>query len=88
MNPLTAFAISVGTPAQPPGTQKITTLLQWAAWGVSIACVLGVFVIAGMLALRHHRGEGGGENLGKLGFVFLAAILGAAAGPMVTAVTG
>lgn len=82
------LAISVGNPTQPPGTQKITTILQWTLWGVSIACVLGVFAVCGMMAISHHRGESAGHHLGKLGVVFAAALLSTAGAGMVTAITG
>lgn len=82
------LAIDVGTPAQPPGTGKITTLFQWAGWGVTAACAFGVFIVAGMMAIRHRRGEEGGEHLGRLGWVGLAAILGTAVGPIINALTG
>ena len=82
------YAVGNVTPAQPPGTDKITTLLQWTLWGVSIACVLGVLVICGMMAVSHHRGESAGHHLGKLGAVFGGALLSGAAAGMVTAITG
>jgi hypothetical protein len=75
-------------PTQPPGTQGLLTLLDWGAWGVTLACVAGVLIVASMMAVKHRRGEEGGDHLGKLGWVLAAAVLGAAAGPLVTAVGG
>lgn len=78
------LAIAQPGPKVPPGMGGVTTLLSWASWGVSIACLLGVFVVAGTMALRHQQGRGG-EPLGALGWVMAACVLGASAGPLVTA---
>jgi len=75
-------------PAQPPGTGAITTVLTWAAWAVSICCIIGVFAAAGTMAIAHHRGSGGSEHMGRLGFVLIAAVLGTAAGPIINALMG
>jgi hypothetical protein len=79
-------AIETPTAVQPPGTEALNQLLQWGAWGVSFACLAGIMIVAATLALRHRRGEAG-ENAGQLGVVMAAAVLGAAAGPIVTALT-
>lgn len=71
--------------SQPPGTQAFVTLLSWLGWGVSAACVAGVLIVAAMMAVKHNRGEGGGEHMGKLGWVLAAAVIGSAAGPLVSA---
>jgi len=70
---------------QPPGTQGLTTMLGWGGWGVSFVCVAGILVVAGMMALKHRRGEGGGEAMGSLGWVLGACVLGSAAGPVANA---
>ncbi len=72
---------------QPPGTNKITTLLSWGAWGVTFACVFGVLAVAAGMAVKHRRGEDGSEQLGRLGWVLGAVVLGSAAGPLVNALT-
>jgi hypothetical protein len=78
-------AIDVGGPTAPPGTEGVGTILSWGAWGVSVVCVLGIFAVAAGWVAQHRRGGAdGGENLSKLGWVLGAAILGAAAGPIVT----
>src|SRR5690348_2866354 len=43
---------------QPPGTAGLLTMLSWASWIVSFLCVVGVLLVAGTMAVRHHRGEG------------------------------
>ena len=65
--------------AQPPGTAGLLTMLSWASWIVSFLCVVGVLLVAGTMAVRHHRGEGG-ESLGRLGWVLGACVLGSGAG--------
>jgi len=69
---------------QPPGTAGLLTMLNWAAWIVSFLCVVGVLLVAGTMAVRHHRGQGG-ESLGSLGWVLGACVLGAGAGPIAAA---
>lgn len=69
----------------PPGMNGLTTLLAWLGWGVSLACVAGVLIVAAMMAVKHNRGEGGGEHMGRLGWVLAAAVIGSAAGPLISA---
>ena len=85
--PLSSLAIDAPPAQQPPGTEALTQMLSWGAWGVSFACLLGVFAVAGAMALAHRRGEEGGAHLGRLGWVLGAAVIGAAAGPLVTALS-
>lgn len=70
---------------QPPGTDGLTTMLNWGGWSVSFVCVAGILVVAAMMALKHRRGEGGGEAMGSLGWVLGACVLGSAAGPIANA---
>lgn len=70
---------------QPPGTQGLTTMLGWGGWLVSFVCVAGLLIVAAMMALKHRRGEGGGEAMGALGWVLGACVLGSAAGPLASA---
>ena len=70
---------------QPPGTQGLTTMLGWGGWLVSFVCVAGILIVAAMMALKHRRGEGGGEAMGSLGWVLGACVLGSAAGPLANA---
>ena len=79
------LSIDQPTPTAPPGSEEFLKVLSWGSWGVSIACIAGVLIVAATMAVKHHRGEGGGEHLGKLGWVLLATVLGATAGPLVTA---
>ncbi|MGH3260494.1 MAG: hypothetical protein ACRDNS_00720, partial [Trebonia sp.] len=64
---------------QPPGTSGLLTMLSWGGWVVSFLCVVGVLSVAGTMAVRHRRGEGG-EALGHLGWVLAACVIGAGAG--------
>ena len=70
------------TGVQPPGTQGLTTVLNWTFWGVTFMCVVGVLMVAGAMAVAHRRGEGG-EHLAKLGWVMGACVLGAAGSQLV-----
>lgn len=70
---------------QPPGTQGLSTMLGWGGWLVSFVCVAGILIVAGMMAIKHRRGEGGGEAMGSLGWVLGACVLGSAAGPIANA---
>jgi len=70
---------------QPPGTEGLTTMLGWGGWLVSFVCVAGILIVAAMMALKHRRGEGGGEAMGSLGWVLGACVLGSAAGPIANA---
>ena len=55
---LLAADIPAPTGIQPPGTEGLTTILGWIAWGVTFLCVVGVFLVAGKMAFSHRRGEG------------------------------
>jgi hypothetical protein len=79
---LLAADIPAPTGIQPPGTEGLTTILGWIAWGVTFLCVVGVFFVAGSMAFAHRRGEGS-EAVGKLGWVMGACILGASATSLV-----
>lgn len=79
------LSIAQPVPAAPPGSEKFLMVLDWASWGVSLACIAGILIVAATMAVKHHRGESGGEHLGKLGWVLMATVLGATAGPLVTA---
>lgn len=78
------LAVEIPRPegVQPPGTEGLTTILGWIAWGVTFICVVGVFFVAGSMAISHRRGEGS-EAVGKLGWVMGACILGASATSLV-----
>ena len=69
----------VPTYVQPPGTAGLTTILGYGAWTVAFLCTVGILLVAGTMAVKHRRGEGG-ETLGALGWVLGACVLGAASG--------
>lgn len=74
--------ITPPTPVQPPGTQGLTTLLGWVAWGVTLLCVLGVLLVAAKMAVSHRRGEGS-EAVNNLGWVMGACVLAASGAQLV-----
>ena len=82
-----AAAPNPGGGSPPPGSARFLTVLQWGAWLVTAACVAGILIVAGTMALRHRRGDGGAEAASGLAWVLVACILVASAGPIVTALT-
>lgn len=75
-----------GAGVPPPGSEQFVTVLQWGAWLVTAACVAGVLVVAGTMAIRHRRGDGGAEAAGGLAWVLFACVLVSSAGPVVAAI--
>jgi hypothetical membrane protein len=67
---------------QPPGTEKVATLLGWGKWVGLAMCVGGLMVAGAMMAINSRRGEGG-EHVGAIGKVMAAVILIGAAGAIV-----
>ena len=84
LHTLTVLAVEQPTPVRPDGMEGVDTGLGYLAWGLTIACVIGVIVTAILMALQHKHGEGG-KHAGSLGWVMGAAIIGSSAGPLVTA---
>jgi hypothetical protein len=77
-----AADITPPSPSRPPGTEGLTTLLNWGMWVVTFAAIIGVLIAAGSMMLSHRRGEGG-EQASKLGWVLGGCCVAAAAGPIV-----
>lgn len=72
----------------PPGAEKFTLVLSWGAWVAVACCVAGVLVIAGMMAIRHRRGDGGAEAASGLTWVLFACVLIGSASALVGALVG
>ncbi|MFJ2561320.1 MULTISPECIES: hypothetical protein [unclassified Streptomyces] len=70
----------------PPGWDKLLTVLHWVFLAVTMACVAGVLVVAGRMAMAHRRGEGS-EHMGSLGIVMAACVLAGSASGIVTQLT-
>lgn len=70
------------TPTRPPGTEGLTTLLNWGMWLVTFAGIVGVLISAGSMMLAHRRGEGG-EQAAKLGWVLGGCCVAAASASVV-----
>lgn len=83
-----------GTPVYNPGTgsapsnleSQVHLLMDIIAWTATSACVVGIAIIAAMMAISHHRGTGS-EHFASLGRVMAACILIATAGPIVQFLT-
>jgi hypothetical protein len=41
----------------PPGSDKLLKIGRWVLWSVSAACVIGILMIGGKLAIQHNHGE-------------------------------
>lgn len=68
------------TGAPPPGSEKLLTILNWAAWLATAAGVAGIFIVAAMMAIQHGHGRGG-EHGAKLVWVMGGCVLiGASSG--------
>lgn len=77
-------------PVYNPGTGRapgnlvgqVHLLMDIVGWTATSACVVGIAIVAAMMALSHHRGTGS-EHFASLGRVLGACILIATAGPIV-----
>jgi hypothetical protein len=65
---------------------QVHLLMDIVAWGATCACVVGVAIVATMMAVSHHRGMGG-QHFASLGYVMAACILIGTAGPIVQFLT-
>ena len=59
---LIAAVPNPGQGSAPPGSDKLLTILRWAAWGTFAVCVAGVLLSGGRLAISHNQGYGGGNQ--------------------------
>lgn len=67
-------------------TAQVHLLMDIVAWGATGACVVGIAIVAAMMAISHHRGMGS-EHFAGLGRVMAACILIGTAGPLVQFLT-
>lgn len=72
-----ASVIPNPTPEQPPGTEGITTLLNWIAWIVIVLGVAGFLASAGSLA---YAAFSGGEVRSLKGLALAIIVCGLATG--------
>ncbi len=77
-----AADVNSPTPQRPPGTEGLTTLMNWGMWVVTFAGIIGVLIAAASMMLAHRRGEGG-EQASRLGWVLAGCCVAAAAAPIV-----
>lgn len=76
---LIGAAVPDPSPEAPADLQeKVNTILSLGMYLVLAACVAGVLICAGKMALAYRRGELG-ESFGSLGGVAVACLLGASA---------
>ncbi|MEJ8662309.1 hypothetical protein [Streptomyces sp. MS1.AVA.4] len=70
----------------PPGWDKLMTVLHWVFLVVTALCVGGVLMVAGRMAISYRRGDGA-EHAGGLGVVMFACVLVGSASALVTVLT-
>jgi hypothetical protein len=76
-----------GTGQEPANVMsQVHLLMDIIAWGATSCCVVGVVIVAALMAISHHRGTGS-EHYASLGRVMLACVLLGAAGPIVQFLT-
>ncbi|MDO5048526.1 MAG: hypothetical protein Q4D87_01420 [Actinomycetaceae bacterium] len=73
------------TPKAPPGVEaKIQTVLNWLMWIAGAAVIVGFIVGGLMLAVSNERGMGN-DNVRRIGYVILGAIVIAASSALAKA---
>ena len=70
-----------------PDSLVLETLLGWVSWISLGICVLSLMATGAMMALRARRGEGG-EHLGKIAVILVAAVLIGASSAIARALLG
>jgi hypothetical protein len=83
----TTSVVNPGSGTAPPGSEHLTTILSYLAWGVTALCVAGVFIVAGKMAVSMRGHSGGAEHAGALMCVLIAAVLAGSASAFITAVS-
>lgn len=73
---------------QPPGMEKVQTVLNWGLWGFSILCLLGFLSAAAKMLQDHRSGMGGEAAISRVGWVAAACLLGSAASAIVNVLIG
>lgn len=81
---LAAEGVYRPTRERPEGAENIEKVVNWIAWGFSIACIIGIFAVAGAMVLAHQRREGA-EHMTRLGWVLGGMVLGGGASALVGA---
>jgi hypothetical protein len=70
----------LGSGTAPPGSAKVVTVLRWGLWAVTIACVAGVLLSSGRMAVQYRsQGGGGGEAMTGLVWTLIACVIAASA---------
>jgi formate hydrogenlyase subunit 3/multisubunit Na+/H+ antiporter MnhD subunit len=60
--------------AQGDGVAQLAILLSWAAWIACAACIAGILIVAGKMALYHQRGHAS-DHVSELGWVLVGCII-------------
>jgi hypothetical protein len=85
---LSIAIINPGQGVAPPGAAKLTTILQWTAWGVFAMCVGGVLISAAKLAHSHNQGHGGAsQHTTSLVWTLVACVIAGSSAAIVGALS-
>ena len=85
---LTLAVVDPGQGVAPPGAGKLTTILQWTAWGVFALCVGGVLISAAKLAHSHNQGYGGAnQHTTSLVWTLVACVIAGSSAAIVGALS-
>lgn len=71
-------------PTAPPGSDGITTLLNWVSWGCIIGAVFAFILCAGSLAFSHFTGRSEAPIKGLALAILAAMLVGGVGGIMRT----
>lgn len=85
---LSLAVVDPGQGVAPPGADKLTTILQWTAWGVFALCVGGVLISAAKLAHSHNQGYGGAnQHTTSLVWTLVACVIAGSSAAIVGALS-
>jgi hypothetical protein len=80
--------INPGQGVAPPGADKLTTIVQWTAWGVFAVCLGGVLLSAAKLAHAHNQGHGGAnQHIQNLVWTLVGCVIAGSASAIVAALS-
>lgn len=69
-----------GNGKKPPGFEKFSVILQWAAYIGIALCVFGLIVCAAQMAIEHRSGGSGGIGGGVAKVMIACILIGSASG--------
>lgn len=79
-----AGVVNPGQGVAPPGSDKVTAVISWAAWIATAACVAG-FLFAGASMVFSNGGHSAGQHGTRLGWVMGGCVVVGSASALVGA---